>query len=347
MFLYFFLLSSSTTNLINVGALVSRGWSPTHQNRCYERSNHFRHFNVAGESSLDFFSARTSNKSISRLYSSLRNENVRKRIVDDLNSNQMEAVTQPLHSICRVVAGPGAGKTRVLTSRIAYLFEKDRKDESSEKNNRILAVTFTKKAAMEMKSRLDSLVQEEDRDSFNQRVTLGTFHSICAKILRWHGSELKNLPSLLDYSNESTVLFDGSFTIVDQAEQLRIIKKCMKDCKIDLAELKANGQEVRPISILTAVLQKKEEHAMNSHDTMMTKDQDVEGNDWKGKFKETVEQIYPKYLQTLYSEKCFDFDDLILKTRELLIIKPSITKSIRNRWVHVLVDEFQGIYLRL
>jgi Superfamily I DNA and RNA helicases len=171
-------------------------------------------------------------------------------ILNGLNDAQTQAVMASLHSITRVIAGPGAGKTRVLTHRIAYLLKKDSRGDSvhstTTRNSRILAMTFTKKAASEMQVRLEALLREDeeyqksflnhgedvDRGGWGghssqgqpdvreeeasvdgsgttrtvssstssltlmNRVSLGTFHSICAKILRWNGSELDSLPSV-------------------------------------------------------------------------------------------------------------------------------------------------------
>jgi UvrD/REP helicase N-terminal domain len=101
-------------------------------------------------------------------------------LLHDLNPSQIAAVTQPLASITRVIAGPGSGKTRVLTARIAYLLTNDRL-------HNILAVTFTKKAAAEMERRVHDLIGEQP----SKRVSLGTFHSICTRILRFNGDKLR------------------------------------------------------------------------------------------------------------------------------------------------------------
>ena len=179
-------------------------------------------------------------------FSTLKSRNINEKIIDGLNESQKRAVTQAPNSIIRVVAGPGAGKTKVLTSRIAWLLhntlpdaKKDKitgniqSDECSEDKSshryppRILAVTFTKKAAGEMQTRLHDLLNELDNSdeislSVHQsesdavkinpvgmeRVSLGTFHSICCKILRKYGDELQNLP----YYARGTNL-NGRFTI--------------------------------------------------------------------------------------------------------------------------------------
>jgi len=288
-----------------------------------------------------------------------------KIILDGLNPSQIQAVTQPIQSITRVIAGPGAGKTRVLTCRIAYLLEKDTE-------NRILAVTFTKKAAMEMKERLqtlmlthsqyqqqleaaysveketdnyekedDEIYQEED-ESYNpalsntDRATFGTFHSACAKILRWNGSLLSSLPSVSMYND--TVL-DGSFTIIDQTEQLRIVKQCLVECGIDLKGF-SNKKDLRPITILNAVSQLKEDDAMG--DNRRNNQSNKEGGmKMTARVRQIAEEVYILYQKQVLEQNSMDFNDLILKTRELLMTNPSVQDRLRKRWHHVLVDEFQ------
>jgi len=363
------------------------------------------------------------------------NNNEYKIILDGLNPSQIDAVTQPLQSITRVVAGPGAGKTRVLTCRIAYLLkeedgpkgeEEEEEDGRSsgtytKRSSRILAVTFTKKAAMEMQERLRTLLIEDgdyqkklilrrgleeseeggdnnendgmtdddgtiyeeeyispetEEDSNNRRraspslidrVTLGTFHSVCSKILRWHGKELSSLPSVSinnnnskpplhednddESSSSSSPVLDGSFAIIDQAEQMRIVKQSIKDCAIDL---KSGGRtEIRPVTVLNAVGQLKSDDSMrlgfNGHLSSSSGggDDDTEDGDGKKGLKMTkrvrdiATQVYPLYRKALLEQNSLDFDDLILKTRELLIFNPRVKENMRRRWKHVLVDEFQ------
>lgn len=289
-------------------------------------------------------------------------------ILEGLNEAQRKAVTQPLNSITRVIAGPGAGKTRVLTSRIAYLL---RKDEQS--GNRILAVTFTKKASMEMQQRLEQLVVEieekkkhkcpaeiiADDDIMEEvvlengstqyhlsaksqmsRVTLGTFHSICSKILRWNGDHLKSLPSIAQYNN---VKLDPSFAIIDQSDQLRIIKKCLADVGVDLNGDGTRKNDIRPITILNAVGQLKSDEALGIDSTNGKGDINrIKGGiKMTSKVKKIAEQVYPEYRKALLTQNSLDFDDLILMTRELLRTSPEIQMKMSKRWTHILVDEFQ------
>ncbi len=310
-------------------------------------------------------------------------------ILDGLNEAQVEAVTQPLESITRVVAGPGAGKTRVLTCRIAYLLKRDDEDKKGRTNSRILAVTFTKKAASEMQHRLESLLQDDEEyqnkllsssspsdqelnshdqgdeiyeevvrhDGSNggvssasmiRRVSLGTFHSICAKILRWNGSELGALPSVRQYSPKDSdrggdACVDGSFAIVDQTEQMRIIKQCLTDCGIDLKGSGRGQADIRPITILNAVGQLKSDDAMEavSRPTAGGGDDTATGIKMTAKVRRVAEEVYPMYRKTLVSQNSLDFDDLILLTRELLKTNEDVRERMAKRWQHVLVDEFQ------
>eukprot|EP00562_Extubocellulus_spinifer_P009401 CAMPEP_0178504834 /NCGR_PEP_ID=MMETSP0696-20121128/18800_1 /TAXON_ID=265572 /ORGANISM="Extubocellulus spinifer, Strain CCMP396" /LENGTH=1039 /DNA_ID=CAMNT_0020134087 /DNA_START=488 /DNA_END=3607 /DNA_ORIENTATION=- len=313
-----------------------------------------------------------------------------------LNPSQIEAVTQPHQAVTRVVAGPGAGKTRVLTCRIAHLLRTDNNPSS-----RILAVTFTKKAAGEMKHRLEALLRQqgeiddvigsygshgarvntdEDEDLIMQeeapmvpsangeparaapplmdRVILGTFHSVCAKILRWNGKELSSLPSIsLGTSDGSrnagaAAVLDGSFAIVDQSEQIRIIKEVLKQCDIDLKGSGGGGgkADIRPLTVLNAVCQIKSEDMTKSIDSssnLLTRNgKEMESTSsgsskMSKKVRSIAEAIYPKYRRALLTNNSLDFDDLILLTRELLLIKPEVRHNLHRRWKHILVDEFQ------
>lgn len=298
-------------------------------------------------------------------------------ILDGLNDAQVQAVTQPLHSVTRVVAGPGAGKTRVLTCRIAYLLKRDDEDPNGVKNSRILAVTFTKKAASEMQHRLESLLKDDEEyqlkmvgeannvpvdsdDIFEEvvmsdsstkigqtssanmisRVSLGTFHSICSKILRWNGDELDALPSIQHYrsKDQDGPMLDGSFAIIDQSEQMRIVKQCLSDAGIELKGARGQ-QDIRPITIVNAVGQLKSDDAMN-----------IDGRDpeerpgsikMTDKVRRIAEEVYPRYRRSLLSQNSVDFDDLILYTRELLKTNEGIRERMSRRWTHILVDEFQ------
>jgi DNA helicase-2/ATP-dependent DNA helicase PcrA len=270
-------------------------------------------------------------------------------ILEGLNPSQVEAVTQPNSAITRVLAGPGSGKTRVLTCRIAYLLEEDR-------NNRILAVTFTRKASGEMKQRVETLLlkqqggtQQVDIDNGIvvettselkglDRVTLGTFHSVCAKVLRYNGNLLATLPSVVKdmvgsfTTTDGVVNLDGSFVILDQSDQLRIVKECLKEAEIDLKK-----SSVKPQAILNAIGQIKESLSQGI-------DPFRKGDKNKGPISKTLrtaKQIYGTYREKLFSNNAVDFDDLIFMTRELLMEHRDLRQRLHKRWRHVLVDEFQ------
>eukprot|EP00547_Thalassionema_nitzschioides_P015106 CAMPEP_0194242542 /NCGR_PEP_ID=MMETSP0158-20130606/8050_1 /TAXON_ID=33649 /ORGANISM="Thalassionema nitzschioides, Strain L26-B" /LENGTH=887 /DNA_ID=CAMNT_0038977653 /DNA_START=118 /DNA_END=2781 /DNA_ORIENTATION=+ len=256
----------------------------------------------------------------------------------NLNEAQVEAVTQPTTGITRVVAGPGAGKTRVLTCRIAHLLKEDL-------SSRVLAVTFTKKAAGEMQERVQKLLEEDDNsetvisnddasveevvvnslENLN-RVTLGTFHSVCAKILRWNGKQLSTLPSVQEsmMASKNVTNLDGSFGILDQGDQLRVVKDYCKELQIDLKKEK----DVKVRSILSA-LGKLKLGELESKDIR------------RNRALRIANDIYPYYRQHLFATNSLDFDDLIYMTRELLQTNVTIRDSLRKRWPHVLIDEFQ------
>jgi DNA helicase-2/ATP-dependent DNA helicase PcrA len=278
-------------------------------------------------------------------------------LLEDLNPSQVEAVTQATSSVSRVVAGPGSGKTRVLTCRIAYLLQEDR-------HGRVLAVTFTRKAAGEMQKRVETLLQQQqeaasddgdheqrlaattyDQDGIVQetvgnvpkgleRVTLGTFHSVCAKVLRYNGNLLASLPSIVQDMagvTNAVVNLDGSFAIADQSDQLRILKEALEAAEIDLKK-----SAVKPQQILMSIGQIKE---------ALSQGQDPFKSGEKGKpIPKTLriaKEIYGLYREKLLTNNAVDFDDLIFMTRELLMEHRDLRERLHERWPHVLVDEFQ------
>ena len=334
-------------------------------------------------------------------------------VLADLNPSQYKAVTSPLSSITRVIAGPGAGKTRVLTSRIAYLLYKEEQqkdqihkisqyeDDSNHfihsSSNHILAVTFTKKAAGEMQQRLQKLCQDADVDIQKQqyiqtdsiqeeeynnkekaedvviqsysdttgtdeshnrptilnKVTVGTFHSICARILRRNGEYISQLipPTIntggrKDGTNGSNL--DGSFAIIDQSEQLRLIKECLKEKGIRLDEISGGrtGNAIKPKQILAIIGQLKETDLTRSLQTYYNQ----HPNQIPSKIptiKESkiatkiAKELYSSYTAKLYSTNSLDFNDLILLTRSLLMKIPDVRQRLHRYWRHILVDEFQ------
>ena len=263
--------------------------------------------------------------------------------LENLNNAQVEAVTQPLEGITRVVAGPGAGKTKVLTCRIAHLLQED-------STSRILAVTFTKKASGEMGERLKKIIQDEEggdkeemlfSDNNNglveegsvgsmpnglERVNLGTFHSICAKILRWNGKQLATLPSVQKdmVGSINAANLDASFAILDQGDQLRVMKDALKTVGVDLQKEK----DLKAQTILNA-LGKIKAGKVDPKEVR------------KSRALSIAKDIYPLYREQLLASNSLDFDDLIYMTAELLHCNETIRQALRRRWPHVLVDEFQ------
>ena len=306
------------------------------------------------------FSATTTARSMTSSFSS--EEEGQSLFLASLNPSQVEAVTQPMRAVTRVIAGPGSGKTKVLTCRIAYLLHKDPR-------SKVLAVTFTKKAAEEMKHRVETLLLEQQlqhqkqHESFFEisndeedgvvvedqtgkqttpddmgRVTLGTFHSICAMILRFNGELLESLPSvqkdMVGLSGDSAVNLNGNFAIADSSDQLRILKECIDEAGIDMKKT-----EVKPMRILTSIGAIKEAEAQGI-------DIFAQYNDAKNKKPipkplQLAKEIYPLYRQKLLSNNALDFDDLIFMTREVLLTYPDLRERLHRRWPHVLVDEFQ------
>ncbi|MEK7672703.1 MAG: UvrD-helicase domain-containing protein [Patescibacteria group bacterium] len=231
-------------------------------------------------------------------------------ILENLNDKQMEAVTH-YEGPLLVIAGAGSGKTRALTHRIAYLIK-----ACGVSPWNILAVTFTNKAANEMKSRVVKLLQVESQPGeslFNTDEyaipTIGTFHSVCVKILRKHIHQL-------DYEN--------SFVIYDSADQQILVKRVMEEMLIDT-------KKVNPKAVLS--------HISNA------KNQLIGPVEYKGYvndfFSEKVAQIYPRYQRHLQQNSAVDFDDIIMKTVELFQRFPDILDYYQEKFKFISVDEYQ------
>ena len=214
----------------------------------------------------------------------------------NLNPQQHEAVTSSAKQLL-VLAGPGSGKTRVLTQRIAYLV-----NETGVNPHNILAVTFTNKAAREMRTRLERMLGRGVN-----ALWLGTFHAICARILR---SEADALP------------FDNNFVIMDADDQQSIIKRVLKDLNID-------DKLYRPASIHNAISNAK--NAMQGPGEVKTRTYR----------EEITKRVYEQYENILHSSNAVDFDDLLLWSVRLFEKNPAIREKYGRRFEHVLVDEFQ------
>ena len=218
-----------------------------------------------------------------------------------LNAQQKSAVTAADGPVL-VVAGPGSGKTRVLTQRIAYLIASE-----GIRPWQILAVTFTNKAAKEMDQRVKAMLNEQATEG----MMLGTFHSICARILR---READHLP------------LESNFVIYDSDDQERIVKAIIR-------ELNLNEKLYRPASVHASISRAKNE---------LIGAEDYPINTYRD---EVVKRVYVEYQKRLISMNAVDFDDLLVYTARLLEDVPAVRDKYAQRFRHVLVDEFQDTNL--
>ena len=220
-------------------------------------------------------------------------------ILKGLNDKQKDAVVTT-SGPCLVIAGAGSGKTKVLTHKIAYLMETE-----NVKPWNILAITFTNKAANEMKERIEGIVGESSKD-----IWMGTFHSICVKILR----------RFID-----RIGFDSSFIIFDSSDQKTLVKNCIKELKID-------DKMFTDKSVLSEISNAKNE---------MLEPQDYELRA-KGDFrKEKIATVYSLYQKKLKDNNAIDFDDIINFTIKILMENPDILEYYTDKFKYVLVDEYQ------
>ena len=220
------------------------------------------------------------------------------RLLEGLNPEQESAVTHQGGPLL-VVAGAGSGKTRVLTRRIAYLLA-TRKVEPFE----ILAITFTNKAAGEMKERVAELVGKRAK-----AIWVSTFHSACVRILRQEGTRLG---------------FSSSYSIYDQADSVRLVTLVMRDLNLD-------QKRYNPRAVAALISNAKNE-LLGPADYR---------NATTNHFEEIVAEVYAIYQQRLTSANAMDFDDLIMKTVEVLQKFPDARARYRTRFKHILVDEYQ------
>ena len=226
-------------------------------------------------------------------------------ILQGLNEPQQQAV-QCTDGPLLIVAGPGSGKTRVITHRIAYLVQ-----ECGVAPWRILAVTFTNKAAREMRDRLDRLMMGS-----GEAVTMGTFHAVCARILRRHGER---------------VGLHGNFTIYDQDDQTDAVKSAMQLADIDPRSYNPRALLSR-ISAAKSSLQDSRQMAQAAYDA-----DDEYGAHWI----DVCARVYRHYEEALTRQNALDFDDLLMRTAQLLETAPEVQEQYHDRYRHLLVDEFQ------
>ena len=220
-------------------------------------------------------------------------------ILEGLNDRQYEAVINT-EGPCLVIAGAGSGKTKVLTHKIAYLIQ-----EKKALPWNILAITFTNKAANEMKERIANLVGDQAKDMW-----IGTFHSICVRILR----------KFID-----RIGFDSSFIIFDTTDQKTLIKRCLKELEMD-------DKLFSDKSVLSEISNAKND--MNEPETYALK--------VKGDFrKEKIAEVYKLYQRRLKENNAIDFDDIINYTIKILTENPDVLEYYSNKFQYILVDEYQ------
>ena len=220
-------------------------------------------------------------------------------ILEGLNDKQYEAVVTT-EGPCLVIAGAGSGKTKVLTHKIAYLI-----GEKGAKPWDILAITFTNKAANEMKQRITDLIGDDAKD-----IWMGTFHSICVRILR----------RFID-----RIGFESSFIIFDTSDQKTLIKGCMKDLAIDDKLLNDRAIQSEISNVKNEMLE-PEQYAVRA----------------KGDFrKEKISSVYTLYQKRLKENNAIDFDDIINYTIKILMENPDVLEYYSNKFKYVLVDEYQ------
>ncbi len=249
-------------------------------------------------------------------------------ILENLNERQRKAVIATDGPVL-IIAGPGSGKTKVLTHRIAYIIGKKKTNPTN-----ILAVTFTNKAAQEMKTRVGVLLKEtvyanspniyeKSVDNFQippapfakggvsgfQFPIIGTFHNICVRILR---------------QEAEAVGYKKNFVIYDGDDQSSMIKKIMK-------ELQINSEQFNSRAVLSHISNAKNE----------LKDAESFSNIADGYFEEQVSIIYNVYQKKLKENNALDFDDLIMQTILLFLDKPEILRKYQNKFQYVMVDEYQ------
>ena len=223
-------------------------------------------------------------------------------ILTGLNPAQKAAV-EAINGPVLILAGPGSGKTRVITHRVAYLIRVVGVNPRC-----IMAVTFTNKAAREMESRLLQLVSASVKD-----LTLGTFHAICARILRQDGKALG---------------IDPKYVIYDDDDQISLIKKSLQDLALD-------PKQFAPRALQSAISFAKSR--------MLTPADYLQ----KGRsyFEEVTQRVYERYQQLLTDSNALDFDDLLMKTVMLFRQNPEILGRYQARYMHIQVDEFQDTNL--
>ena len=219
-------------------------------------------------------------------------------ILAQLNPRQREAA-EAIDGPLLIVAGPGSGKTRLITYRIAYLVR-----VVGVAPWRIAALTFTNKAAREMRSRLEGLVSHSIND-----MTVGTFHSFCARTLR---------------RESEAIGLDRNFAIYDDPDQLDVIKRSMRETDVD-------PKRFSPRAVQSAISKAKSSLLGASGFGMQT----------ASYFEEVVGRVFERYELLMAQSGAVDFDDLLLKMYQMLENHPEVAAKYQDRYVHFMIDEFQ------
>jgi len=219
--------------------------------------------------------------------------------LDDLNAAQREAVTTTKGAVM-IIAGAGSGKTRVITYRTAYLI-----GHENVRPSEILALTFTNKAANEMKERVEHLLG----DGSTKGLWIGTFHSNFARLLRQHAELLG---------------FTSNYSIYDQDDANRLIKEIM-------GELGINTQTLSPNTVQHVISSAKNKFVLASQFASKARDY----------IEEQAAKVYLRYTDRLKKNNALDFDDLLIKPIELFLQHPNILEHYQNRFQYLMIDEYQ------
>ncbi|MCP1146122.1 DNA helicase PcrA [Lysinibacillus endophyticus] len=228
-------------------------------------------------------------------------EQITKNLLNGMNPQQAEAV-KTTEGPLLIMAGAGSGKTRVLTHRIAYLVV-----EKEVYPSKILAITFTNKAAREMRERIDGLLGNGTTES----MWVSTFHSMCVRILR---------------RNIDRIGYSKNFSILDSSDQLTVVKNVLKQLNID-------SKRYEPRAILSAISSAKNE--------CITADMYKANSNPSNPYEKVISQVYDEYEKRLRKNQSLDFDDLIMTTITLFERVPDVLEYYQNKFQYIHVDEYQ------
>ncbi len=228
-------------------------------------------------------------------------EQITKNLLNGMNPEQAKAV-KTTEGPLLIMAGAGSGKTRVLTHRIAYLVV-----EKEVYPSKILAITFTNKAAREMRDRIDGLLGA----GISESMWVSTFHSMCVRILR---------------RNIDRIGISKNFSILDSADQLSVVKNVLKQLNID-------SKRFEPRAILNAISSAKNE--------CITADQYKANSNPNNPYEKVIAQVYEGYEKRLLKNQSLDFDDLIMTTIRLFERVPDVLEFYQNKFQYIHVDEYQ------